>query len=98
MIRSFGDGATEDFYHGRRTARARRIRASIAAAARRKLDQIALYAENLNDLRVPPSNHLEALPGEFIGYHSIRINKQWRVIFRWIDQAAEDVRIVDYHP
>jgi proteic killer suppression protein len=97
VIRSFGDAATRDLFHGSKTARARRIPAAIAPAARRKLDQIALYAENLNDLRMPPSNHLEALHGDLAGYHSIRIDRQWRIVFRWIDGAAEDVSITDYH-
>lgn len=54
-------------------------------------------AASLNDLRVPPSNRLEALSGARAGQHSIRINKQWRICFRWIKGDAYDVEIVDYH-
>ena len=55
------------------------------------------YAAELNDLRSPPGNKLEALRGNLGGYHSIRINDQWRVIFQWTNRRAEKVRIVDYH-
>lgn len=54
-------------------------------------------AVSLQDLRVPPGNHLEALRGERTGQHSIRINSQWRLCFRWTAAGAEDVEIVDYH-
>ena len=69
---------------------------NIAAVARRKLRQLQV-AGRLEDLRVPPGNHLEALKGKRRGQHSIRINNQWRVCFRWSDAGAEDVEIVDYH-
>jgi len=96
MIASFGDRATEDFYHGLRTKRVRRIPRDIWRVARRKLDIIE-YAYVLQDLAVPPGNRLEALKGDLDGYHSIRINDQWRVVFRWQSGAAHDVAIVDYH-
>ena len=96
MIRSFGSKSTEDFYHGRRTAAARRIGSSIRTVALRKLDVVEA-AVSLDDLRIPPANRLEALSGDLRGFHSIRINRQWRVIFRWLDGGAEDVEIVDYH-
>jgi proteic killer suppression protein len=54
-------------------------------------------AAKLDDLRVPPGNSLEALQGDLTGFHSIRVNDQWRVIFRWLDDGAHEVRIVDYH-
>lgn len=54
-------------------------------------------ARNLDDLKVPPSNHLEALTGDRAGQHSVRINDQWRICFVWRDGNAEDVEIVDYH-
>ncbi|AKJ96384.1 plasmid maintenance system killer protein [Thioalkalivibrio versutus] len=54
-------------------------------------------AETLQDLRSPPGNRLEALSGDRVGQHSIRINAQWRICFRWTDEGAEDVEIVDYH-
>ena len=96
MIASFGDRATADLYHGRVTGRARRIPSRIRRIACRKLDMIE-YAHDLRDLRVPPGNRLEALRGDLRGYHSIRINEQWRIIFQWQGGAAHNVSIVDYH-
>jgi len=69
---------------------------NIAAVARRKLRQLEI-AERLDDLRVPPGNRLEALKGDRGGQHSIRVNDQFRVCFRWTDAGVEDVEIVDYH-
>lgn len=69
---------------------------NIADVARRKLRQLEI-AGRLEDLRVPPDNRLEKLVGERAGQHSIRINDQWRVCFRWTKAGAEDVEIVDYH-
>jgi len=69
---------------------------NITKVARRKLRQIEI-AGRLDDLRVPPGNHLEALKGDRPGQYSIRINDQWRVCFRWTDAGAENVEIVDYH-
>ena len=96
MIASFGDRATEDVYHGLRSGHARRIPADVWRAACRKLDMIQ-YAHDLQDLRVPPGNRLEALKGGLSGFHSIRINDQWRILFRWHEGAAYKVIIVDYH-
>ena len=96
MIQSFGDRATEDLYHQRNTSRARRIPADIWSAALRKLDLVNSAAD-LQDLRVLPGNRLEALKGDLQGYHSIRVNDQWRVVFRWQNGQAMDVEIVDYH-
>lgn len=96
MIRSFGDGATADLAEGKGSARARRIPAELRRAALRKL-QLINRARDLNDLRVPPGNRLEALGGDLAGFHSIRINQQWRVVFRWVDGDAFDVQICDYH-
>jgi proteic killer suppression protein len=94
-IRSFGNPATADLYHGRNTSHARRFPKSILPHALRKLDVLnAVY--KLDDLRSPPGNHLEALKGNLEGYHSIRINDQWRITFRWND-GAEEVSLVDYH-
>ncbi|KGM13896.1 plasmid maintenance system killer [Cellulomonas bogoriensis 69B4 = DSM 16987] len=61
-----------------------------------KLRQVG-SAERLDDLRVPPGNRLEALKGDRVGQHSIRINDQWRICFRWTDVGPEEVEIVDYH-
>ena len=96
MIASFGDPSTEDLYHGIRSSRARRFPSEILPAALRKLDYLNA-ALSLNDLRSPPGNHLEMLRGDWKGFHSIRINNQWRIVFRWSDAQAHDVRIIDYH-
>lgn len=69
---------------------------NIEVVARRKLRQLQI-AGQLEDLRVPPGNRLEALKGDRSGQHSIRINEQFRVCFRWTAAGAEDVEIVDYH-
>ena len=64
--------------------------------AKRKLDMVH-YAAQIDDLRAPPGNKLEALLGDLKGFYSIRINEQWRVIFRWSESGPSDVRIADYH-
>ena len=94
-IRSFGDPATADLYHGRNTSRARRFPQNIVNIALRKLD-IVNAAHQLDDLRSPPGNRLEVVKGDLQGYHSIRANDQWRITFRWND-GAHDVSLVDYH-
>ena len=91
MIKSFADWDTARLYDGRTV---RRFRA-IERVALRKLDMIDA-AHVLNDLKSPPGNRLEALKGNLRGAFSIRINDQWRIVFRWAD-SAEDVEIVDYH-
>ena len=96
MIRSFGDTSTEDFFHGKSSAHARRIPVTIRTAAARKLDMVNAAAV-FDDLRSPPGNRLEKLRGDWLGYHSIRINQQWRIVFKWEDGMAENVQIVDYH-
>lgn len=96
MIRSFGDASTEDLYHGRQTSRVRRLPQAIIPIALRKLDVINA-ARELVDLRMPPGNRLEALKGDKEGFYSIRINDQWRIIFRWENGGASEVSIVDYH-
>ncbi len=97
MIVSFKDEGTEDIFDGRDTKNARRVcPQNLWRAARRKLDQINQSAE-LDDLRAPPGNRLEALKGDRKGQHSIRINDQYRVCFVWAEGAAEEVEIVDYH-
>jgi len=92
MIRSFGDKRTETlFWDGI----VREFR-SIAPRAKRKLEAINA-ANRLDDLRVPPSNRLEKLKGDLGGFHSIRINDQWRIIFKWQSGEPHAVQIVDYH-
>jgi len=94
-IKSFADAATADLYHGRNSARVRRFPQNIVSAALRKLD-VLNAAHRLDDLRSPPGNRLENLKGDLVGFSSIRINEQWRIIFRW-ENGAVDVEIVDYH-
>ena len=62
----------------------------------RKLDMIH-SAQGLDDLRSPPANRLEALKGDLAGFHSVRVNDQWRIVFRWTDDGAQDVDVIDYH-
>lgn len=96
MIASFADGATEAFFHGESGKAVRRIPSDIQSVAARKLDMVNA-AGVLDDLRAPPGNRLEALKGDLKGKHSIRINDQWRVVFRWEGSDAHDVEIMDYH-
>ena len=96
MIQSFGDAATEALFHGQRGKGGRRIPADLRVVAIRKLDMLNAVAE-LGDLRSPPGNRLEALKGGLEGRHSIRVNDQWRIVFRWSDAGPADVSIVDYH-
>lgn len=97
MISSFGDPATEDLFHGRATARARRFPSDVARVAVRKLDALN-GATGPGDLRSPPGNRLEVLRGGLEGYFSIRVNDQWRIVFRFQERDATDVRLIDYHP
>ena len=92
MIRSFADKETQRLFE---TGRHRTL-SSIARIAVRKLTQIDIVGR-LEDLRIPPGNHLEALSGDRKGQHSIRINDQFRICFRWETDGAYDVEIVDYH-
>jgi proteic killer suppression protein len=96
MIRSFGDRRTEDLFHGRDTSRARRLPVQVVERALVKLDMLHA-AEALRDLRVSPGNRLETLRGPWVGWRSIRVNDQWRLIFRWSDGDAHGVALVDYH-
>jgi proteic killer suppression protein len=96
VIQSFGDQRTEDAWDGEINARTRRLPPEVLTVGPRKLD-ILNAATNLDDLRAPPGNRLEALKGDLAGFHSIRINAQWRIIFRWTPGGPADVRIIDYH-
>jgi len=96
MILSFGDKLTEDLFHGRSSARTRRVPSDLVKHVLRKLDMVNAATE-LTDMRVPPGNRLEALKGDLQGFHSIRVNDQWRIILRWEDGSAHDVQLVDYH-
>lgn len=95
MIASFADAATEALFHGDRGKVVRNLPTEIRSAAIRKLDMLNAATE-LRDLRAPPGNRLEALHGDLKGKHSIRVNEQWRIVFRWESGEAHDVEIVDY--
>jgi proteic killer suppression protein len=92
VIKTFKCADTEALAEGRRVRRW----ANIESVARRKLRQLQI-AGRIDDLRVPPGNRLEALRGDRAGQHSIRVNDQFRVCFRWTAAGAEDAEIVDYH-
>jgi len=96
MITTFGDHCTEDIYNGVSSKESRKIPHTIYAAAARKLDMINA-AISPEDLRVPPGNRLEHLKGDLAGYYSIRINDQFRIIFRFEQANAFNVKIIDYH-
>ena len=93
MIRGFANRETRRLWEG---LRSRRLPPDLQDAALRKLRLLNRVAR-LEDLRVPPGNRLEALAGDRAGQHSIRINGQWRICFRWREEGVEDVEICDYH-
>lgn len=96
-IVSFADRGTEDLFEGEDTRKARRAcPESLWSVAHRKLDLLN-SATRLSDLGFPPNSHLESLKGDRVGRHSIRINQQYRLCFRWTDNGPADVEIVDYH-
>ena len=97
MIRSFADPATEDLFNGIDSRRARHAcPQTLWAVVARKFDQLNRVRE-LHQLAVPPGNRLEALRGDRRGQHSIRINAQYRICFRWEAGYADDVEVTDYH-
>ena len=93
MIKNFGDKETEKIWNG---TQSKKLPADTQNVARRKLRMIN-NSQNLSDLRIPPANHLEKLSGNLAGFYSIRINRQWRIIFEWENDNAFEVEIVDYH-
>ena len=96
MIESFGNALAEVLFYDRKSKATRLFPNELRRIARRKL----LYlhdATDLQDLRVPPGNRLEALKGNLKGFHSIRINDKWRLFFRWSGGQSHEVQIVDYH-
>ena len=93
MIHTFADRDTERLFTRERV---RRYPADLQRTMLRKLVAVDA-AEQLDDLRVPPGNRLEKLRGNRAGQHSIRVNEQWRICFRWKDGNAYEVEIVDYH-
>ena len=96
MVGAFGNALAEDLFYDRRTRATRSFPPVLRRVARRKL--LHLHdAADFNDLRVPPGNRLEARKGDLKGCYSIRINDQWRLVFRWSEGAAHNTQIVDYH-
>jgi proteic killer suppression protein len=93
MILSFGSKDTERIWNGERI---KRIPLEIQQAGRRKLRMLN-NSQNIGDLRIPPSNRLEKLSGNLKDFYSIRINDQWRIIFKWESNHASEVEIMDYH-
>ena len=93
MIRSFGSKETEKIWDG---IRSKKIPPEVQKAGRRKLRMLN-NSIDINDLRIPPSNRLEKLRGNLKDFHSIRINDQWRIIFRWEAGHALEVEIANYH-
>lgn len=93
MIVSFGSKYTEKIWEGERV---KNIPSEIQQLGRRKLRMLN-NSQNLNDLKIPPSNRLEKLSGDRKDYYSIRINIQWRIVFRWENNQAKEVEIMDYH-
>ncbi len=96
VIRSLGDDTTRDIWNGVNSKAARRIPVELWPAVRRKLDQVDAVMR-LEDLEVPPGTRLHALTGDLAGYHAIRVNDQYRVVFRFDGHDAYDVRCTDYH-
>jgi proteic killer suppression protein len=96
VILHFADKTTEDIFNGVDSKAARRISQPVLRVAARKLDMLNAAAD-LRDLRMPPANRLEALKGTRSGFHSIRINGRYRIVFQWIDGNAKNVKITDYH-
>ena len=96
MIRRFADRTTEDIWNGVNSKAARRIPNALWKGVQRELDQIDSIMK-LDDLRVPPGNQLHALDGDLSGHHAIRVNDQYRIVFRLAGNDAFDVCCADYH-
>lgn len=96
MIVSFGDATTADIYHGSDTKAARRLPREIWTRVQRKLDLLNACT-CVEDLRTPPANRLEKLKGHLADFYSIRVNEQYRIVFRFAGSHCADVRCTDYH-
>lgn len=97
MIVSFKNKATEDVFDGTKSAAARKLLPQNLWVTTQKKLQVMHHAKQLGDLRAPPANRLEKLHGDRVGQHSIRINRQYRICFRWTDEGPSAIEIVDYH-
>lgn len=93
MIQTFADKETEKIWYGHRSTK---LPNEIQQICRRKLRMLN-NAQTINDMRIPPSNRLKKMKGKFKQYHSIRINDQWRIKFKWANNNAFEVEITDYH-
>ena len=96
VIKTFGKKTAADIYHGSASKHARKLPVNLHDKTRRLLDQLNA-APTINFLKVPPGNRLEKLSDGYKGFWSIRINDQWRIVFKWLDDDAYDISIVDYH-
>jgi proteic killer suppression protein len=96
VIDSFADQATHDVYHGKNSKAARKIPKQLLDRVRDKLDMLSA-SDTIGDLRVPPANRLERLRGKWHGYYSIRVNDQYRIVFRFDAGRCSAVQCTDYH-
>jgi proteic killer suppression protein len=96
VIASFGDATTADIYHGIDSKSARRIGREIWSRVQRKVDLLNACT-SIEDLRIPPANRLEKLRGDLAGFYSIRVNQQYRIVFKFANGNCEEVRCTDYH-
>jgi proteic killer suppression protein len=96
VIRNFGDAGTQDLWAGASNARVRRYPADIRERALRLLERLNA-AGAVEDMRLPPANHLHKLSDDLVGFWAVSVTKKWRVIFRWTDGGPADVRLLDYH-
>jgi len=96
MIINFRSKLSQDIYDGNSTSRSRKFPNQLTGKTLRLLDQLNIVTQ-IDELLIPPSNHLEKLKGELSGYWSLRINRQWRIIFQWDGRDISNVDILDYH-
>jgi len=96
MIINFKSKFAQDIYDGSSTTKSRKFPSQLVGKASRLLDQLNIIKQ-IDELLIPPSNHLEKLKSDLSGYWSLRINRQWRIIFQWDGKDASNVDILDYH-
>jgi len=96
MISNFRSKFAQDIYDGSKTSKSRKFSKQLIGKTLRLLDQLNIVSQ-IDDLLIPPSNHLEKLKGDLSGYWSLRINRQWRIIFQWDGKDVSNVDILDYH-
>jgi proteic killer suppression protein len=96
MIINFRSKLAQDIYDGSSTSKSRKFPGQLGGKTLRLLDQLNIVTQ-IDELLIPPSNHLEKLKGDLSGYWSLRINRQWRIIFQWDGRDVSNVDILDYH-